>query len=93
MEVEGQSSSASPNTQLWYDIGQVNFTLSASPVRSESCDLKECMSVKVLCKRLGTVQMLVSIDLDGGYPQGSDKGPGPVLPLVLSGLEFQANHL
>lgn len=37
--------------------------------------------------------MLVSIDLAGGSPQGSEKGPGPVLPLVLSRLEFQANSV
>lgn len=49
--------------------------------------------MKVLCKQLGTVQMLVNIDLAGGYPQSSEKGPGPMLPLAQSGLEFQTDPL
>lgn len=55
--------------------------------------LKACTLVGMVCKRLGTVGMLVSIDLAGGHPQGSEKGPGPVLPLASSRLDVQANHL
>lgn len=42
----------------------------------------------MLCQRLGTMGMLVTIDLAGGCPQGSKKAPGPVLPMALSRLEF-----
>lgn len=55
---------------------------------------KDLMLVKVLSKQLGTVQMLVNINGARGYPQGSEKGPGPMLLLALSRrLEFQANCL
>lgn len=50
------------------------------------------MLVKVFCKQLGTGKMIVSIDLAGGCPQGSEKEPGPMLPLALSRLEFQTDH-